>query len=141
MILGWALSSPLEAARPRIATIDMAKAFESYHLTHAERNRVQEARKALLRDPRPETLKLLQVELGDLKGRIQDPGGEEKQRQQDYQRFLVKHHEYSTLKSEHEKDRSAKLHAARLRINPGHPAGDLRRAGARVSLRKSPLGS
>ncbi len=109
MILGWALSSPLEAARPRIATIDMAKAFESYHLTHAERNRVQEARKALLRDPRPETLKLLQVELGDLKGRIQDPGGEEKQRQQDYQRFLVKHHEYSTLKSEHEKDRSAKL--------------------------------
>ena len=54
----------LEAARPRIATIDMAKAFESYHLTHAERNRVQEARKALLQDPRPETLKLLQVELG-----------------------------------------------------------------------------
>ena len=108
-IIACTLCSPLKAGKPALATIDMAKAFESYHLTHAERNRVQEARKALLRDPRPETLKLLQVELGDLKGRIQDPGGEEKQRQQDYQRFLVKHHEYSTLKSEHERDRSAKL--------------------------------
>ena len=70
---------------------------------------MREARKALLRDPRPETLKLLEVELGDLRGKIQDPASEERRRQQDYQRFLVKHHEYSTLKSEHERDHSAKL--------------------------------
>ena len=107
--LGSALSPSLEAGEPLFATIDMAKAFESYHLTHAERKRVRQARKALLRDPRPETLKLLEVELGDLRGKIQDPAREEKQRQQDYQRFLVKHHEYSTLKSEHERDHSAKL--------------------------------
>ena len=107
--LGSALSPSLKAGRPHLATIDMAKAFESYHLTHEERNRVREARKALLRDPRPENLKLLEVELGDLRGKIQDPASEEKRRQQDYQRFLVKHHEYSTLKSEHERDHSAKL--------------------------------
>jgi len=109
LVLGWALSPPLEAGRPHFGTIDIAKAFESYHLTKTERNRVRDARRALNQDPRPESLKLLEVELGNLKSRMENPASEKDQRQQDYQRFLVKNHEYSTLKREHKQDHSAKL--------------------------------
>ncbi len=70
---------------------------------------MRDARRALNQDPRPESLKLLEVELGNLKSRMENPASEKDQRQQDYQRFLVKNHEYSTLKREHKQDHSAKL--------------------------------
>ena len=116
MVLGWALSPPIEAGRPHFGTIDIAKAFESYHLTEIERNRVRDARRALNQDPRPETLKLLEVELGDLKSRMENPASVEDQRQQDYRRFLVKNHEYSTLKREQVPTSADKLKGYGLRL-------------------------
>ena len=108
-IIACTLCSPLKAGKPALATIDMAKAFDAYHLTTLERKRVRDARETLKQDPRPESLKLLEIELDDLKVRIQNPIREEKQRQEDYRLFLVKHHEYSTLKREHARDNAEKL--------------------------------
>ena len=90
------------AGKPEFATLDMARAFQSYHLTVAARAKVQEARKALQKDPRSETIKLLDVELKDLKTQIQNPSFTEEQRREYYRRYVTKNHERTSLRSEHE---------------------------------------
>lgn len=103
------LSLPSQAGKPKLGTINMARAFEAYHLTIAEKARVREAREKLQQDPRPETIKLLEVELRDLKGQAQDPALDEEQRREHYLRYMVKHQEHASLKREHEQDRSKRL--------------------------------
>ena len=60
-IIACTLCSPLKAGKPALATIDMAKAFDAYHLTALERKRVRDARETLKQDPRPGSLKLLEI--------------------------------------------------------------------------------
>ena len=67
------LAPHTRAGKPEFATLDMARAFQSYHLTVMARAKVQEARKALQKDPRSETIKLLDVELKDLKSDESSP--------------------------------------------------------------------
>ncbi len=109
LLLGLLSFLPSQAGKPRLGTINIARAFEAYHLTIAEKERVREAREKLQQDPRPETIKLLEVELKDLRNQAQDPALNEEQRRQHYQRYMVKHHEHASLKREHEHDRSEKL--------------------------------
>ena len=108
-VLGLLLSLDAAAGKPKFATLDMAKAFEAYHLTVTARAQVQEARKALQQDPRRETIKLLDVELRDLKAHVQDPIFTEAQRKDYYRRYMIKNHERLSLKREHEKHLAEQL--------------------------------
>ncbi len=102
-VLGLLLPLPATAGKPKFATLDMARAFEAYHLTISARAKVQEARKTLEQDPRGETIKLLDVELRDLKAQVENPTLTESQRRDCYRRYLTKNHERLSLKREHEK--------------------------------------
>ena len=101
-VLGLLLSLDATAGKPKFATLDMAKAFEAYHLTVTARAKVEEARRTLQQDPRGETVKLLDVELKDLKAHVQDPTVTESQRKDYYRRYMVKNHERLSLKREYE---------------------------------------
>ncbi|MBJ07031.1 MAG: hypothetical protein CMO40_07970 [Verrucomicrobiaceae bacterium] len=97
------LAAPIRAGKPRFATLDVAKAFEAYHLTITERTAVSEARSKLQQDTRSETLKLLEVELKDLKGRAKDPALSEDEREEYYRRYMLKNFERDSLKRQYEK--------------------------------------
>ena len=94
---------PARAGKPKFATLDVAKAFEAYHLTITERNRVSEARAKLQQDSRRETLKLLAVELRDLKEQVEDSTFTEEQRKDFYRDYMMKNFERDSLKREHDK--------------------------------------
>ena len=100
--LGLLLAPHALAGKPKFATLDMARAFQSYHLTVVARAKVQEARKTLQQDPRSETIKLLEVVLRDLKTQVQTPSFTEEQRREYYRRYVTKNHEHTSLKREHE---------------------------------------
>ena len=108
-VLGLLLSLDAAAGKPKLATLDMAKAFEAYHLTITARAKVEEARRTLKQDPRRETIKLLDVELRDLKTHVQDPIFTEAQRKDYYRRYMMKNHERLSLKREHEKHLAEQL--------------------------------
>ncbi|MCH2062883.1 MAG: OmpH family outer membrane protein [Roseibacillus sp.] len=108
-VLGLLLSLDAAAGKPKLATLDMAKAFEAYHLTITARAKVEEARRTLQQDPRRETIKLLDVELRDLKTHVQDPIFTEAQRKDYYRRYMMKNHERLSLKREHEKHLAEQL--------------------------------
>ena len=97
------LAVPARAGKPKFATLDVAKAFEAYHLTITERNRVSEARAKLQQDSRRETLKLLAVELRDLKEQVEDSTFTEEQRKDFYRDYMMKNFERDSLKREHDK--------------------------------------
>lgn len=101
IVLSFAI--PAHAGKPRFATLDVAKAFEAYHLTVTERARVSEARGKLQQDPRRETIKLLEVELKDLKEQVEDPAFTEDQRKDYYRRYMMKNFERDSLRREYEK--------------------------------------
>ena len=96
-----ALALPGLAEKPRLATVDVSKAFEAYHLTVSERAKVKEARKKLHLDPRHEQIKLLKVEVKDLKREAKDLTLGENQRMDFYRRFMMKNYERSSLEREH----------------------------------------
>ena len=108
-VLGLLLSLDAAAGKPKFATLDMAKAFEAYHLTVTARAQVQEARKTLQQDPRHETIKLLDVELRDLKDHVEDPTFTEAQRKDYYRRYMMKNHERLSLKRQHEQHHAEQL--------------------------------
>lgn len=108
-VLGLLLSLDAAAGKPKFATLDMAKAFEAYHLTVTARAQVQEARKTLQQDPRHETIKLLDVELRDLKDHVEDPTFTEAQRKDYYRRYMMKNHERLSLKRQHEQHHAKQL--------------------------------
>lgn len=96
--LGFAL--PALAEKPKFATIDISKAFEAYHLTVTEKAKIKIARETLRKESRRETLKLLEVEVSDLKNRTQDPTLSEKEKKEAYRRYMMKNYEKVVFKRE-----------------------------------------
>lgn len=105
--LGLAL--PALAEKPKFATVDVSHAFEAYYLTVAEKAKIKTAREKLAKDPRHEVLKLLEVEVRDLKDQTRDPTLTERERKEFYRRYMMKNYERVSLRRERDENLAEQL--------------------------------
>ncbi len=98
-ILVLSLSLPASGEKPRFAVVDVAKAFEAYHVTQEEKekNNNNAARAELKKDKRLEQIKLTRVELLDLRENVRDTTLSEAQREEYFRKFQIKAHELRSL--------------------------------------------
>ena len=100
---------PALAENPKFATVDVSLAFESYHLTVVEKAKIKTARETLRQDPRHEILKLLQVDLRELKDQTRNPTLTEKERKEFYRRYMMKNYERVSLRRERDEHLAEQL--------------------------------
>lgn len=96
-ILALSLSLPALAEKPKFAVVDVAKAFEAYHVTLEEKEKNKAARAELKKDKRLEQIKLTRVELLDLRENVRDTTLAEAQREEYFRKFQIKAHELRSL--------------------------------------------
>lgn len=84
------LSGGSRAEKPKFAVVDVSKAFEAYYVTIEEKSNIQDARDELKRDPRLEKIKLIKVELQELRDKVRDSTFTETERRDYFRQFQIK---------------------------------------------------
>lgn len=134
LLLGLAL--PSAAQKPNFATVDISRAFEAYHITVAEREKIRQARAELKRDPRLEKIKLLEVELLDLRDRVRDTTLTDSERQNHFRKFQIKAQDLRALQRatiEH-LDEQARIIDEGMVKKTRHLLGEIRAAVQKLAL-------
>ena len=113
LFLAFLFALPTLAEKPKFATVDVSRAFDAYYLTVGEKSRVRDELAKLIRDPRDEVIKLLKVEISDLKDQAQNPAISEAERTEYYRKHMMKSFEQSSL----QRERDESVHEKRKVIN------------------------
>jgi Skp family chaperone for outer membrane proteins len=132
-VLGLAL--PAFAEKPKFAVVDITRAFEAYHVTILEKEKIRESRAALKRDPRLEKIKLMELELVELRDKVRDVTLSEGERQLHYREFHLKDQDLRKLQRDAREDLSERSRTIDVAMvhKTRHLLGEVRAVVQKVS--------
>lgn len=135
LLAAFGLATSAFAGKPKFAIVDVTRAFEAYHVTVLEKENIEKARAALQNDPRFEKIKLLKVELLDLRDDVRDTTRSHDEREQAFREFQIKDRDLRVLQretSEHIAEQARIIDTAMVK-KTRHLLGEVRAAIQKIA--------